>query len=337
MRNITRIASGALLAALIGGLSTGVSAQTNARSNARADFEKSIKGKTVAWVPMTLGVPITEMWTEVMRQSFERYGMKFVVRDPNWNSDAQLQAVNSLINDKVDVLIVMNQNVSTLATAIKRAMDNGIYVIQVNQMSNQASDAYVGVDWSAIGHTIAQEIVARCGNGKGSGKVAIVQGEANATGSVDQLNGAMEVFNADKSIKVVSSQAANWDGTKANQLTATVLQQHPDLCATYGFWGGMQAGAAQAVKEAGKQATVKVYTSSDGPSSDCDMVEQGLFTKALSYRADVQGTQIVDATLTLLQNADKPGAKHLAFFSNNYWIADKADRNYCYKLPANKS
>ncbi len=335
MRTMMKYAATALVATLIGAVPLTASAQ-NARSKVRTDFESAIKGKTIAWVPMTLGVPITETWTEVMRQGFERYGMKFVVRDPNWNTDAQLQAVNALINEKVDVLIVMNQNVSTLASALKRAMDNGIYVVQVNQMSNQAGDAYVGVDWSDIGKTIAKEIVAQCGNGKGSGEVAIVQGEANATGSVDQLNGAMEVFNADKSIKVVSSQAANWDGTKANQLTATVLQQHPDLCATYGFWGGMQAGAAQAVKAAGKQGAVKVYTSSDGPSSDCDMVEQGLFTKALSYRADVQGTQIVDAVLTLLQNGDKPGSKHLAFLSNNYWVGGKTDRNYCYNLPGDK-
>lgn len=314
--------------------SSAVSAPSKDRNEIRADFDKIFRGKTVAWVPITMGTPIDQIWTEVMRQNFEKYGIKFVIRDPNFNSNAQLQAVTSLINEKPDVLIVQNANVSMLARPFKQAMEKGIQVIQVNMRSNQPSDAYVGVDYVDVGRTIAKDIVAQCGGGKSSGKVAIVQGEATAAGSVDQLKGAMEVFNTDKSIKVVSTQAANWDSNKANEITTTVLQQHPDLCATYGFWGIMQQGAAQAVKAAGKQGKVRVYASSDGPRSDCDMVEQGLFYKILSYRSDVQGQQITDAVLTLLQNGDKPGTKNLIYLSNNYWVSSKDDRGYCYEIPA---
>ena len=308
-------------------------AQADSRSQLHDAFDKQIKGKTVAWVPISLGVPIADMWTKAMRENFERWGMKFIVRDPNFNSNAQLQAVTSLVNEKPAVLIVQNQNVTLLSKELKRAMDAGIYVIQVNMASNQQTDGYVGVDWADIGREIATDIVKQCGDGKGSGKVAMIQGEATAAGSVDQLRGAMEVFNANKSIKVVSTQPGNWDAGKANELTATVLQQHPDLCASYGYWGIMQAGAAQAVKAAGKQGKVLVYSSSDGPRPDCDLVEQKLFTKILSYRADVQGEQIANMAALLLQGGEKPGTKHMAIFSNNYWVASKADRNYCFEVP----
>lgn len=307
-------------------------AQTDPRSQLRIDFDKAVKGKTVAWVPITMGTPIDQIWTAVMQSHFDKYGIKFIVRDPNFDSNAQLQAVTSLINEKPDVLVVQNINVSLLARELKRAMENGIYVIQVNMMSNQPSDAYVGVDNVDSGRLIAQDIVAQCGGGKSSGKVAIVQGEATSAGSLDQLKGAMEVFAADKSIKVVSTQAANWDANKANEITATVLRQHPDLCATYGHWGIMQQGAAQAVKAAGLQGKVKVYASSDGPRSDCEMVEQGLFYKVLSYRADIQGMQIADAVLTLLQSGEKAGAKRLTLLSNNFWVTGPAERHYCYDL-----
>lgn len=309
------------------------SAQSDSRSQMRAGFDKAVKGKTVAWVPITMSTPIDQIWSAVMRQNFDRYGIRFVVRDPDFNSNAQLQAVTSLIEEKPDVLVVQNANVSLLARALKRAMDNGIQVVQVNMASNQATDAYVGVDYAEVGRIVATDIVAQCGGGKSSGKVAIVQGEATAAGSIDQLRGAMEVFNADKSIKVVSTQAANWDGNKANELTTTVLRQHPDLCASYGFWGIMQQGAARAVKSAGLQGKVKVYASSDGPRSDCDLVEQGLFYKVLSYRADVQGEQISNAVLTLLQNGVKAGTKTLVYLSNNYWVTGQAERGYCYDMP----
>lgn len=312
---------------------THVEAQQNSRAQLRSDFDAAVKGKTVAWVPITLGNPLGDMWTAAMRENFDKYGIKFIVRDPNFDSNAQLQAVTSLINEKPDVLIVQNPNVSLLTREIQRAMNEGIYVIQVNMMSNQASDAYVGVDNTDSGRIIARDIVRECGNGKSSGKVAIVQGEPTAAGSLEQLQGAMEVFKAEDSVKVVSTQAANWDSNKAYEITTTVLQQHPDLCATYGFWGIMQQGAARAVEAAGKASQIKVYASSEGNWSDCDLVEQGLFHKILSYRADVQGEQIAHAVLTLLQGDAKPGEKQLAYLSNNYWVSSAADRRYCFAKP----
>ncbi|MCX4188252.1 sugar ABC transporter substrate-binding protein [Methylophaga sp. OBS4] len=308
-----------------------VSADT--RGELRPNFDNAVKNKTVAWVPITLGNPLGDMWTAAMRQNFDKYGINFVVRDPNFNSHAQLQAVTALINEKPDVLIVQNPNVSLLAREIKRAMDLGIYVVQVNMMSNQLSDAYVGVDNEALGRVIAEDIVKECGQGSGSGKVALVQGEATSAGSLEQLKGAMQVFEKTDAIKVVSSQAANWDSNKANEITSTVLQQHPDLCATYGFWGIMQQGSAQAVKNAGLQNKVKVYASSDGPRSDCNLVEQGLFHKILSYRADIQGEQIANAVLMLLQSDNPPGSHHFSLISNSFWINSADDRDYCFDLP----
>jgi ribose transport system substrate-binding protein len=314
------------------GASSCVWADAGVRSQMRLDFDKAVRGKVVAWVPLTMSTTIDIIWTRVMKDDFDKYGIKLIVRDPNFSSDAQLQAVTSLINEKPDVLVVQNANVSVLARPLKKAMEAGIQVIQVNMMSNQPTDAYVGVDNVDLGRTVAKDIVAQCGAGKSSGKVALVQGEATAAASLEQLKGAMEVFDADKSIKVVSSQAANWDSNKANEITATVLQQHPDLCATYGFWGTMQQGAAQAVKAAGLEGKVKVYATTDGPRADCDAVEDGLFYKVLSYRSDVQGKQISDAVVTLLQNGVKPGTKQLVYLSNSYWVTGKSDRAFCFDL-----
>ena len=85
----------------------------------------------------------------------------------------------------------------------------------------------------------------------------------------------MEVFKTDPSIKVVSSQPTSWDANKAGEITATVLQQHPDLCAILSVWGPQAAGAAQAIKAAGKTDKTKIYVASDGQPADCDLLEQG--------------------------------------------------------------
>lgn len=295
-------------------------------------FDKAVRGKTVAWVPVWLGVLESE-WTRVMKAHFDDYGVKLIVRDPNFKSDVQLQAVSSLINDKPDILIVQNPTTTLLARELKRAMDSGIKVIQVNMASNQLTDAYVGADVPKLGRSLAGELIKACGGGKGSGKVAILQGEATAAYSLDMTKAATETLSADKSIKIVSSQPTNWDANKAAEVTTNVLQQNPDLCGILSVWGPMTAGAAQAVKNAGKQGQVKIFVASDGQPADCDMVEQGLFTKNLSYRADTQGEAIVNAVLTLLQDSRPAGAAQLAYYTTNYWVSGKDDRQYCFVVP----
>ena len=99
----------------------------------------------------------------------------------------------------------------------------------------------------------------------------------------------------DPSIKVVSNQAANWDANTALNITATVIQQNPDLCASIGFWGIMESGAAQAIRNAGKIDQVKVYASGEGSQLDCDQINQGNFTRFLNYKATEQGHDLVAA------------------------------------------
>ena len=221
-------------------------------SSCAQQFDKALKGKKVAWAPVWLGVLESE-WTRVMKDRFDDYGISLETRDANFKSDVQLQAVSDYINEKPDVIVVQNPNVTLLAKELKRAMDAGIYVVQVNMASNTLTDAYVGVDAKDMGRKIARAVIDKCGGGKGSGEVSILEGEATAAYSLDMKNGALEVFKTDPSIKVVSSQPTSWDANKAGDITATVLQQHPDLCAVFSVWGPQAAGAAQAIKAADKR------------------------------------------------------------------------------------
>lgn len=304
----------------------------NSSEELRMDTEHALAGKNVAWVPVALGIPLTDIWTQTMKDHFAQLGIELTVRDPNWNTSANVQAVSALIAEHPDVLIVHNPNVQLLAKQLKRAQQEGIFVIQVNMVSTYKTDAYVGANWLEIGQLVGEDMVKECGTGSGKpGKVAIVQGELTSAASIEQFEGVMSALNKDDAIEVVSNQAADWDATKAFDITSTVLQQHPDLCATFGFWGVMQAGAAQAVKAAGLQDSVKVYASGADGSFDCNSVDSGLFHKFLSYDAAGQGSEIVSVASMLLQSGMKPGEQKMAFYSSWQWLEkDKPyDRSVC--------
>jgi ribose transport system substrate-binding protein len=301
----------------------------------RAQYDKDLKGKTIAFLPIATGVPLMDEWGRVIKTEAEWRGMKFVVRDPAANPAAMQQALTALIDEKPDVIVVQNPSVTLLMKELKRAEQQGTHVIQMNMSSNYKSDAFVGADWYEVGRMLAEDVVKECGTGTNtSGEVQIVQGELTAAASVDQIAGVMDTLNKDKAIKVVSNQAALWDANNALNITNTVIQQHPNLCASVGFWGIMQSGAAQAIRNAGKIDKVKVYASGEGSQLDCDQVAQGNFYKFLSYTATSQGHDAFLAAETLLESGDKPGTKHREYYTRPVWL-DKSNASgaNCYKVP----
>jgi ABC-type sugar transport system substrate-binding protein len=222
--------------------------------------------------------------------------------------------------------------VQIYAKELKRAEEAGIPVIQVNMVSNQKTAAYVGPDWHQVGSMLGGEIIHKCGSGSGkSGKVSIVQGELTSGVSIEQMEGLSASLATDKAIQIVSTQTANWDATKAHDITATVLQQHPDLCATVGFWSTMQAGAAEAVKAAGKQGEVKVYASGGEGKVDCKHVDSGLLTKVLSYDSPSQAKAIIQLASFILQSGVPPENLRVANYSTLRWLEkDRYDPALCY-------
>jgi len=300
----------------------------------KQNFDAAFEGKTIAFVPITMGIPLTITWRDTIEKEAAELGMNFVMRDPNFDMAAMSQAVTALIGEKPDIMVVHNPSVQLLAKLLKRAEAAGIHVIQINMASSYPTSAYVGADFYRIARETAEDIVAECGAGSGkSGKVAIVQGVATSSVNIEQLTAAMAVFDQHPEIQVVSSQPANWDGGKAREITTTVLTQHPDLCATFGFWGIMQMGAGQAVKEAGLTDDVLVYANGGGPQVICDAIEGGLIDKYWNFNAELQGHDIMTVAKMILQSGQAPGQLHTAIFSPASVTTAENAATACWQMP----
>jgi len=272
----------------------------------QAQFRKDLVGKTVAFVPVAMNFDLTEGWWAGLKKELKPYGVKFELRDPNWNTNAGAQAVTSLISEKPSIIVAHNPDVQTYARLLKRAEDAGIYVVQINMGSAYRSAAFVGANWIEIGERDTEAVVNAC-KGK-SNKIAIVQGALSAAASAYTLRGVSNVLAKHPEIKVVSNQAADWDAAKAKAITQTVLKQHPDLCGIVGFWDGMDIGTAAAVKEAGLTGKVFVATSGGGERRGaCDLVKSGAFDLDLSYDVPTQAAQMAGTIKWLLSSGAKPG------------------------------
>jgi len=301
----------------------------------RAGYKKALAGKTVGFIPVAMGFDLAEGWAAGLKSQLEPSGIKVVVRDPNWNTNAGAQAFTTLIAEKPAVIVIHNPDVQTYAKLIKKAEDEGIYVIQINMRSVQPSTAFVGADWVDIGEQDAQAVVDAC-KGK-SNKIAIVQGAPTAAASAYTLKGVENVLAKNPQIKVVSNQAANWDAATAKSLTQTVLKQHPDLCGIVGFWDGMDIGTAAAVKEAGLTGKVFVATSGGGEQKGaCDQVKSGAFDLDISYDVPTQASNMAAMIKWLIQGGIKPGAAKQNIYTTLIPLtkANASTEGACWKLAA---
>ncbi len=294
----------------------------------------SLKGKTVAFVPVALGFDISDGWNAMVRRQLAPLGINFVVRDPNWSTDAGAQAISSLITDKVDVLLVHNPDLQSYARLLKRANDQGIYVTQINMQSSAHTDAFVGGNFVEAGESDANILVKTCSPGKGpSNKVAIVQGALTAAASVERMRGINNVLSKHPEIEVVSNQAGDWDATKSRAITDTVLKQHPDLCGVVDFWDGAAVGSGAAIREAKKQGQVILITAGGGEQAGCDNVANGTYTYYDSHDVRQQAADIVSVVKEVLLSKEKPGSKNRNLFTPLTLITkDSLRPDSCWKL-----
>ncbi|SEP11333.1 monosaccharide ABC transporter substrate-binding protein, CUT2 family [Salinihabitans flavidus] len=281
------------------------------------DYYAALKGKKVGFVPLSMGFDLTEGWNAGLQNQADALGYEVMVRDPNWNTEAGAQAANGFIAEKPDVLILHPLDMQAYNRIVQKAMRAGINVIQINLKSVTNGDVYVGTDWYEMGVKQAEAVVNACGEGSGrNGKVAFVQGMlANPTATIAG-QAVNDVFSAHPEIELVATQAADFDSSKAQAITSTILKQHPDLCGILGIWDGQDIGTAAAIREAGLEDQVFLVSSGGGnQAAACDNIENGNFDAYYSYDVPGQARDLNSALKILLQTDPEPGSAPFALYT----------------------
>lgn len=279
---------------------------------------EALKGKKVAFVPLSMGIDLTQAWAAALKKDADQFGYELIIRDPNWDVAAGAQAVTQLIAEKPDVLILHPLDMTAYSKLIDRANGEGIAVIQMNLKSLNNGSAYVGMDWYDLFSAEMDAANKFCGAGTGqSGKVALLIGTPTNTVVVVGLQAIKDALFRYPELQVVATQSADFDASKAKDITSTILKQNDDLCAIIGFWDSQEMGAASAIAEAGKTGKVKLITPGGSrKEAACDRIEDGTFDAYVGYNAKEQGRDLALAVRFLLQNPpEKPGSKPFAFYS----------------------
>jgi ribose transport system substrate-binding protein len=298
--------AGALVGAFLVGAAPVATAQEDQQGPAA--YEKALKDKRVVLIPMAMGFDLAQGWAHYIGHEVTGFGGVFETRDPNWSVEAGAQAITELISadPKPDVLIVHTPDLNSYSKLFRRAQEAGIYVIQIDNPSNYASDAFVGSDWDKLGQIEAEAVVKGCGE-TSSKKIGLVQGDQVNASSLYQYAGIMKVLEKHPDFQVVAKPDSNWDPNTARTVTQTMLQQNPDICGIIDFWDGDATGTAAAIRDAGKEGKIFLVTTGGGEKVDCDSLESGVFGAVVMTELQNQSRDINAVIKFLLQSGQPAG------------------------------
>ncbi|MCO5072268.1 MAG: sugar ABC transporter substrate-binding protein [Rhizobiaceae bacterium] len=313
-------------------LSGPVSAQTPYDDGLSAAYDKALRGKTVAFVPISLSFDIPQAYNLGLKRQAEKLGMNYVVRDPNFSVDQAVQAVNQLIAEKPDVMVVHPLDANAFDRLARKAVEAGIIWIWVNNKGNENGNAYVGGD-HYLEARLQVKLAAKACEGK-SGKIALIQPPPNTPSTITGTRGVEDELAEHPQLQLVAKQSANADANQARAVAATILKQHEDLCAFIGLWDGEDVGIPPAVEEAGKKGDVAVITTGAGNKVNaCDKIEDGSYTGYVSYDVATQVDLINSTIVTLLQTKPQPGSTPFAVYNHPIAItADNMTQNSCWSM-----
>lgn len=271
-------------------------------------YRSALEGRRVVLVPMTMGFDLAQGWNYFIGEEVKQFGGIWETRDPNWSVDAGAQAITDLIAsaDKPDVLIVQSPDLNSYSRLYRRAQEAGIFVIQLDNPSNYASDVFAGSDWKILGELETQAVIDHCGEDS-SRKIGVIQGDQVNSSSVDQWAGVQAVLERNPGWEVVGTGDSNWDPTTARNVAATILQQNPDICGIVDFWDATAQGTAAAVRDAGLEGEVFIATTGSGETIDCKLLENGTFGAVVMSELPRQSQDVVAAIKLLLQSGAAPG------------------------------
>ena len=225
----------------------------------------------------------------------------------------QAENIQTLINEKVNVLLVNPVDSSAIATSDQLAAKAHIPVVMMDVGPTSGHIyAVVRANNLTIGADAAKYICNSAGGAKATGTAAVLQGDLASLNGLDRSNGFIdEMGKVCPEVHVVTYPTL-WDSATAVSDATEALNTYSDLKGIYSSFSGPDDGIINAIKAAGKSATVPLVET-DGVPAEMALIRQGSLAAAVSQPVNLYAEEGLAYAKLAAQGKPKPklGSKGL--------------------------
>lgn len=270
-----------------------------AAENNGGDADKESTGKyKIGVAAQGLSHEFIKALIESMQEKADELDVELIVMDSQDKIEDQLNQVDNLISQKVDALILNSVDFVGSGSAVDKAKDAGIPVVEVITFTeNENYDVFVGTDPKQSGIMMG-EFLAEALDGKGN--VALLQGQIGHSAEITRGAGLQEsLFDKYTDIKLITEQTANWNRDEAMRITEDWLQRFPEMNAIAAQNDEMAMGAVQAVQAAGR--TDIIVAGIDGIPDALKAVKEGSLGSTILDNVTQEGKRAVEVAVGLIE------------------------------------
>ncbi|MEU6099147.1 ABC transporter substrate-binding protein [Streptomyces flaveolus] len=168
------------------------------------------------------------------------------------DASQQSQQVDTMVTNKVDVLIVDAVDSKAIAGSIKKAKDAGIPVVAYDRLAEGPIDAYTSFDNVTVGKTQGEALLKALGDKAKGGQIVMMNGSSTDPNAAQFKEGAHSVL--DGKVKVGREyDTKEWkpENANANMEGAISALGKDKIVGVYSANDGMAGGIITALKAAG--------------------------------------------------------------------------------------
>ena len=220
----------------------------------------------------------------------------------------QVELVEQMIAQQVQAIVIAPADSKALIAVCQRAQAAGIVVINIDNKldagvltERNLRIPFVGPD-NRKGARLAGEALAK--QLKPGDQVAILEGVPTAFNAQQRKAGFEDAMKT-AGMDIVSSQSASWETAKANQITASLLVEKPDLKAILCANDSMALGAVSAIKSAGKSGQVRVI-GFDNIQAVRQLLQDGQMLATVDQHGDQLAVFGIEYALEVLKSKTAP-------------------------------
>ncbi|MBN1303114.1 MAG: sugar ABC transporter substrate-binding protein [Anaerolineales bacterium] len=210
----------------------------------------------------------------------------------------QVTVVEQELQKGVDAIAINPIDVKAIVTAVNKANNNGTPVFMQNTITPVDQGEvleYIGYDqWHGAAKLARYTCELFETNGIENGKVYILMGIRgfHANRRTQGYEWGLQQYCPE--VMVVGKQTAEWNRTKAIDVTTAALQQNPDINLFYGNSDEMGIGACIAAQKIGRIVNQDVWCISiDGNPVTLDLIEKGETTATLGVYPTLMGVTVI--------------------------------------------
>ncbi|MFJ5772754.1 sugar ABC transporter substrate-binding protein [Streptomyces sp. NPDC093094] len=172
----------------------------------------------------------------------------------NAKQDANLQAqqVDTMITNKVDVLILDAVDAKAIKNSVQKAVDAGIKVVAYDRLAEGPISAYTSFDNVQVGKTQGEALLAELGDKAKSGQIVMMNGSVTDPNAAKFKEGAHSVLDGKVKIgKEYDTKEWKPENANANMEAAISALGKDKIVGVYSANDGMAGGIITALNAAG--------------------------------------------------------------------------------------